>query len=147
VANRRRLDDYLGVVWEQCRERGRPLSVLAIDVDHFKQFNDSRGHLAGDELLKQLVQRLNACLRRSEDLLARYGGEEFLVVLPGAERAVAQALAESMREALASSGLGVTISVGVASRIPAPDEPVTSVVEKADAALYQAKSAGRNCVR
>ena len=146
IPNRRRLDEYLAVVWEQCREHSRPLSVLAIDVDKFKDYNDRHGHLAGDELLKQLAQRLSKCLRRAEDLLARYGGEEFLVVLPGADIVVAHGLAETMRQALDSSGLGATISVGVASRIPGTDEAVTVVVEQADAALYVAKHAGRNRV-
>lgn len=146
IANRRRLDEYLDVVWAQCRERSRPLSVLAIDVDHFKQYNDRHGHLAGDELLKQLVQRLSNCLRRAEDLLARYGGEEFLVVLPGADLIVAHGMAETMRQTLEASELGVTISVGVGSRVPGPDEPVTSLVERADAALYTAKGGGRNRV-
>jgi len=146
IANRRRLDEYLAVVWEQCRERSRPLSVLAIDVDHFKQYNDRYGHPAGDELLKQLVLRLANCLRRAEDLLARYGGEEFMVVLPGTDIIVAHGIAEAMRQTLEASDVGITISVGVASCIPGAGEVVTKVVEQADAALYGAKGAGRNRV-
>jgi len=146
IPNRRRLDEYLGVVWEQCGDRGRPLSLLAIDVDRFKDFNDKQGHLAGDELLKQLALVLGHCLRRSEDLLARYGGEEFLAVLPGADLAVATTLAEKMRVEMEHSGLGATISIGVASRVPDASASLTELVARADAALYVAKKSGRNRV-
>lgn len=144
IPNRRRLDEYLAVVWSQCRERARPMSVLVIDVDRFKEFNDRHGHLAGDELLKQLVLRLGHCLRRAEDLLARYGGEEFMVVLPGADLGVAMALAETMRAAVVATELGVTVSIGVASRIPLPETTVHMLIDSADTALYSAKNAGRN---
>lgn len=146
IPNRRRLDEYLSTVWEQCMELARPLSVLLIDVDHFKRFNDHSGHLAGDELLKQLVRRLAHCLRRSEDMLARYGGEEFLVVLPGADLSAAHVMAEAMRHAVEEAGLGASISIGVASRIPGAGEVVTLLIAQADAALYAAKGGGRNRV-
>jgi diguanylate cyclase (GGDEF)-like protein len=146
IPNRRRLDEYLAAVWEHCGERGRPLSLLAIDVDRFKEFNDRRGHLAGDELLRQLVARLSHCLRRAEDLLARYGGEEFLVVLPGADLAIAATLAEAMRAQIAKADLGATVSIGVASRVPDAESTLTELVARADAALYIAKKSGRNRV-
>jgi diguanylate cyclase (GGDEF)-like protein len=146
IPNRRRLDEYLAAVWTQCGERRRPLSLLAIDVDRFKDFNDRRGHLAGDELLRQLADRLAFCLRRSEDLLARYGGEEFLVVMPGADLMIAATLAEKMRHEIETSGLGATISVGVSSRVPDENASLTDLVARADAALYLAKKAGRNRV-
>jgi diguanylate cyclase (GGDEF)-like protein len=144
IPNRRRLDEYLAAVWAQCMERGRPLTLLAIDVDRFKEFNDLRGHVAGDELLRQLVQRLAHCLRRAEDMVARYGGEEFLVVLPGADLPVAVELAEKMRQEIERSGLGATVSIGVAGRVPDEHSQVTELVARADAALYRAKAAGRN---
>lgn len=146
IPNRRRLDEYLAIVWQQCEERRRPLSLLAIDVDRFKDFNDRRGHLAGDELLRQLADRLAFCLRRSEDLLARYGGEEFLVVMPGADLAIAATLAEKMRHEIEASGLGITISIGVSSRVPDEHASLTDLVARADAALYIAKKGGRNRV-
>jgi diguanylate cyclase (GGDEF)-like protein len=146
IPNRRRLDEYLAVVWQQCAERQRPLSLLAIDVDRFKDYNDREGHLAGDELLRQLVHRLAHCLRRAEDLLARYGGEEFLAVLPGADLPIARQLAEAMRKEIEASGLGATVSIGVASRVPDPSASLTELVARADAALYVAKKAGRNRV-
>jgi len=147
IANRRRLDDYMEQVWGQCAERDRMVSVLVIDVDHFKAYNDRNGHLAGDQLLKSLVTRLSRCLRRTEDLLARYGGEEFLVVLPGAESKAAMEVAESMRGLVEESSLGSTISIGVATRNPNSTGQSDDLIAAADRALYEAKSAGRNCVR
>jgi diguanylate cyclase (GGDEF)-like protein len=144
IPNRRRLDEYLAAVWQQCGDRGRPLSLLAIDVDRFKDFNDREGHLAGDQLLRQIVERLAHCLRRAEDLLARYGGEEFLVVLPGADLPIAAQLAEVMRKEVEKSGLGATVSIGVASRVPDDSAVLTELVARADAALYVAKKGGRN---
>lgn len=144
IPNRRRLDDYLDQVWAQSIERQRKLSLLVIDVDHFKSYNDRHGHLAGDRLLKKLVGILSNCLRRTEDLLARYGGEEFLVVLPGADEHAAYELAEQMRAQVETTSLGATISVGVATGKPGPGMSVANLVNEADTALYQAKAAGRN---
>jgi diguanylate cyclase (GGDEF)-like protein len=146
VPNRRRLDEYLQAVWSNCREQSKPLSMLAIDVDHFKQYNDRHGHLAGDELLKDLVRECLACLRRTEDLLARYGGEEFVVVLPGADVGIARALAESMRAAVANSSMGVTVSIGVSTALPDDAAEQNALFTHADEALYAAKRAGRNRV-
>jgi diguanylate cyclase (GGDEF)-like protein len=146
IPNRRRLDEYLDAVWRQCAERGRPLALVAIDVDRFKDYNDRRGHLAGDELLRALAQRLTLCLRRNEDMVARYGGEEFLVVLPGAAQEVALELAETMRREVEQSTLGSTISLGVAAAVPDGDADYSGLLARADAALYAAKSGGRNRV-
>ncbi len=146
ISNRRRVDGYLDAVWLSCREQQRPLSILMIDVDHFKQYNDTHGHLAGDELLKRVAQTLLRCLRRSEDLLARYGGEEFLVVLPGANAKIAQNMAETMRDAVDRSALAITVSVGIGSRIPDDEGPFDLLIAEADQALYAAKRGGRNKV-
>ncbi len=143
IANRRRLDEYLSEVWERARESKLAVAVLAIDVDHFKRYNDTHGHLAGDQLLKDLVPRLSQCLRHSEDLLARYGGEEFVAVLPGADAAVAAAIADAMRRDIDNAQLGATISIGVASWIAVTDD-VSTLVKAADLALYEAKHLGRN---
>ena len=146
VPNRRRLDEYLAVVWANCAEQKKPLSLLAIDVDHFKNYNDRHGHVAGDELLKGLVRECLACLRRTEDLLARYGGEEFVVVLPGADLAVARSLAEAIRMRVAGSALDVTVSIGVSSSLPSGDTQLGELFARADEALYTAKRGGRNRV-
>jgi len=147
IPNRRRLDDYLKSVWESNSDRGRPLAVLIVDVDHFKAYNDKHGHLAGDHLLKTLATRLSRCLRRTEDLVARYGGEEFIAVLPGADLEVAREVAETMRARVEESTLGATISVGVASAVPVEGGRLDALIGDADAALYAAKHAGRNCVK
>ncbi len=146
IPNRRRLDVYLADVWTQCVERNRIMAITIIDVDHFKQFNDSRGHLAGDDLLVALAKLLSRNLRRAEDLVARYGGEEFLVVLPGADSATALSVVESMRSIVEKSGLGVTISAGICTTRPDASTSITEMIAAADTALYQAKAAGRNRV-
>ncbi|HUP92201.1 MAG TPA: diguanylate cyclase [Solimonas sp.] len=146
IPNRRRLDAYLEQVWNQCTEHQRPMSVLMMDVDRFKDYNDLHGHLAGDELLKEMVQNLSHCLRRSEDLVARYGGDEFVAVLPGAEPGAALEVAEAMRQRIEHTDIGATISIGVATRLPRRDQPMSDLIEAADGALYEAKRNGRNRV-
>jgi len=141
ISNRRRLDHYLNTLWTG--DQPRQLSLLAIDVDHFKKYNDSHGHLAGDQMLKELVQRLARCLRSPDDLLARFGGEEFVVVLPGADLATAHGIAEKMRWAVETAELGSTISIGIASR-RAGDGKLADLLHAADLALYTAKRNGRN---
>jgi diguanylate cyclase (GGDEF)-like protein len=120
--------------------------VLAIDVDGFKRYNDQHGHQSGDEMLVRLVREAAACLEGSGDLLARYGGDEFFIVRAGSSLASARALAESLRQRIEAAGLGATVSVGVASRLPKDGGDVRELVRAADAALYAAKSAGRNRV-
>lgn len=144
IPNRRRLNDYLSEVWARCAEQGRPVAVLVIDADRFKEYNDQHGHLAGDEVLKKLTQVLTSCLRRSGDLVARFGGDEFVAVLPGADLPVAGEMAEIMRRKVEGSGVGVTISVGYSSRVPQPHETVWALVHQVDGALYDAKRGGRN---
>ena len=146
VANRRRLDEYLQAVWDQCREQQRPLSVLVIDADHFKRYNDEHGHVGGDDLLKNLTRHLLGQLRRAEDFLARYGGEEFVVILPGADCPVAATMAEAMRKSIAESPLGITVSIGTCTQVPDGGTP-EALVARADRALYEAKNAGRNQVK
>ncbi len=146
IPNRRRLDAYLERVRAQCAERSRVLSLAVIDVDHFKQFNDSFGHQAGDDLLSNVARLLSSCLRRGEDLVARYGGEEFIVVLPGADAANALAVVEEMRSAVARARLGVTISAGLHTVTPDERTTAAAMIAAADAALYRAKHAGRDRV-
>jgi diguanylate cyclase (GGDEF)-like protein len=145
IANRRRLDDFLADAWQQARAQAQPLALLAIDVDHFKRYNDAHGHLAGDELLKALAGRLAEGLRSERDLLARFGGEEFLIVMPATTLVEAVQVAEGLREQVSASALGATISIGVASQVPGDDDSST-LIAAADRALYAAKAAGRNRV-
>lgn len=145
IANRRKLDHFLEEAWRQARDQGERLALLAIDVDFFKRYNDSHGHLAGDQFLRDLMPVLSHCLRRNQDLLARYGGEEFVAVIPGADGATAMAVAERMRTEVIRADLGTSISLGVASVIPGQGD-VSELIEAADAALYVAKKAGRNRV-
>ncbi len=146
VSNRRELDRYLERAWAQCTKDGRELAVLAIDVDGFKRFNDQHGHQSGDEMLVKLVREAAACLDGQHDRLARYGGDEFFVVRVGASLGAARELAEALRKRVETAALGATVSVGVATRIPRLGGAVRELVRAADAALYAAKTAGRNRV-
>jgi len=146
IANRRALDTYLAETAHVCAAQGEPLSALVIDIDHFKQHNDSVGHLEADKLLQGVGRALEHCAPRAQDLVARYGGDEFVVVLPATLSDAAEALAEAMRSAVLQQVPGVTISVGVGTRRPRPDEPPFAVLRAADSALYCAKRGGRNRV-
>lgn len=146
VANRRRLDEYLEQQWQHCLQEGCPLAILAIDVDRFKDYNDQHGHLAGDELLKQLTRVLSEAMRHRGDLLARFGGEEFMIAMPGATESEAAGAAQRLRQRIADADLGSTISIGVRSTVPTPDSSLTDLMGQADLALYRAKQAGRNRV-
>ena len=130
-----------------------PLSLLMIDVDHFKLYNDTYGHLAGDDVLKKVAGILKGVCRRSTDIAARFGGEEFAVVLPSTpgpdaqvlgQAAVAAVEALQLPHARSTTSQWVTISVGVATRIPTRGEPPSTLVKIADEALYEAKRSGRN---
>ena len=157
--NRRYLQSRLLEELARCRRERTPLTCLMIDVDHFKSVNDRFGHLAGDEVLRQLAHCISDEVRGS-DVSARYGGEEFVVLLPGTGAAAGFVLAERIRAAVAAepfelpgaaSRLPVTVSIGVAEHSPAPDELDLKVIGErllalADAALYEAKAGGRNAV-
>jgi diguanylate cyclase (GGDEF)-like protein len=155
LANRRRFAEALDVEWRRAARDMSPLSLLMIDADHFKSFNDNYGHPAGDELLKSIATCLSAIIRRPADLAARYGGEEFAVVLPDTDPAGALKVAESVRHAmlaLACPHVGAanrvaTLSIGVATVRPRQDQSSELLVQAADSALYRAKAAGRNCCR
>jgi two-component system chemotaxis family response regulator WspR len=154
IANRRKFDDVMHSEWLRgCREK-RPLSLLMCDVDSFKAYNDTYGHLAGDLCLKKVAAVLTEHLKRPADLVARYGGEEFAIVLPETAAAGALQVAMACRAqletlALEHSGaaLGiVTISLGVATMVPTPDGEPAMLTGRADSALYAAKQGGRNRV-
>lgn len=152
IANRRRFDRALHEEWQRCGRHGLPLALLLIDVDHFKRYNDSRGHPMGDECLRAIAQILRNCVRRAGDLVARYGGEEFALLLPHTGEAEAMALALACIEAVEQAELPhpdsplaphVTLSIGVASAVHAGDTRAAALLDAADSAVYAAKRAGR----
>jgi two-component system chemotaxis family response regulator WspR len=153
IANRRKFDETLQNEWQRGQRERRPLSLLLCDIDCFKMYNDSFGHLAGDLCLKKAAAVLTACLKRPADLAARFGGEEFAIVLPDTDAAGARMIAEECLRNLAelnianpqSSHTCVTMSVGVATLIPVHGARAADLIEGADRALYAAKDAGRNC--
>lgn len=153
IANRGRFDEVLDHEWRRASRSGLPISLLFIDVDEFKAFNDGHGHLPGDECLKDLAGLLEQSLRRPSDLVARYGGEEFAAIMPDTDRHGAFEVAERLREAVSGLRLPhacsevashVTMSLGVATLVPTPGQQPDHLVAAADAALYAAKHAGRN---
>ncbi|WP_109480556.1 diguanylate cyclase [Paraburkholderia sp. C35] len=155
LSNRRYLDEYLNAEWRRGMRAQTEVSMLMIDVDNFKPYNDTYGHVAGDEVLKTIAATVEGCLGRPGDLAARFGGEEFAVVLPGTSAGGTRLLAEKIRLEVAAlriphagspAGQHVTISVGCATHVPAPDAPMTSLIEAADLALYRAKRDGKNRV-
>ena len=155
VANRRFLDQQLDHEWRRAARERSCLAVVMVDIDQFKLYNDTYGHLAGDDCLRRVAEALAHALRRPADFLARYGGEEFAAVLPGTSLEGALALAEQMRAQVeglaiphASSTVAsvVTVSLGVAAALPHNGDQPQIVLAAADAALYQAKQRGRNRV-
>lgn len=150
--NRVLLNERLPAEIERSQRYQRVLSVVFCDVDHFKRVNDRYGHLAGDEVLRVLAQRLQSQLRQGTDWIVRFGGEEFLIIQPETERQAAMHTAERLREAIATSltlpdgqTLQVTASFGVATL--AADDTMITLLGRADEQLYRAKEAGRDCIR
>ncbi|MGH7192561.1 MAG: GGDEF domain-containing protein, partial [Candidatus Saccharimonadales bacterium] len=154
LANRGRFDQFLAEQFALALEQGRPLALVLLDVDRFKSVNDKHGHPTGDRVLQTLAKLIVTAVRAS-DLAARYGGEEMALVLPGATRATAAAIAESIRRALGAkpilcgkASLPVTASFGVAAlEFPSPFKEPAHLIKAADLAVYNAKHSGRNCVR
>jgi diguanylate cyclase (GGDEF)-like protein len=151
VANRRCFDDAFAREWRRAARDGSALSLLMIDVDHFKHFNDTYGHQRGDEVLKNIARCVSAALKRPGDIVARYGGEEFSLLLPATNATGALALAENVRQAVSDLAIPsniaagrVTVSVGAATAIPNADDDPDALIGAADAALYKAKGYGRN---
>lgn len=156
IPNRRRFDDALEHEWRRIQRTGRPLTVIMMDIDFFKNYNDQYGHMAGDECLRLVALALSQIVNRPGDLVARFGGEEFVALLPDTGPQAARHLAESMREGVAGLKIPhaassvadhVTLSLGAATRVPNLDLPPGSLVEEADRLLYQAKQEGRNRTR
>ncbi|QEY31418.1 diguanylate cyclase [Synechococcus sp. RSCCF101] len=155
VANRRALDGFLESEWRRLARSRRPLSLLMIDVDHFKAYNDRHGHPAGDACLVTIARLIAEVVQRPTDLVARYGGEEFACVLSDTDQRGALHIAEAIRQRLAELNAqpmgsqlldAVTVSIGVATCTPALGTPLAGLIEGADRCLYRAKRSGRNRV-
>ena len=146
INNRRALEQGLQREWYRCLDQRRPLSVLMIDVDHFKRYNDAHGHLEGDVLLRAIAQRLVTLHDPKRELMARYGGEEFALLLPGVHQEEAARRAETVRAEMHDNMPETTVSIGVAGFVPGVQAEPNSLLRRADAALYRAKRAGRNRV-
>ncbi|QMS90530.1 PAS domain S-box protein [Nostoc edaphicum CCNP1411] len=155
IANRRRFDEYLETEWQRLKREQVPLSLILFDVDFFKLYNDSYGHLAGDDCLRQLASALKNIVKRPADLVARYGGEEFAVILPNTEIQGAIHLAQTIRQAVCDLAIPhtqsrvcdrVTVSLGVVSIVPNCEISPPDLINAADKALYIAKQQGRDQV-
>jgi len=153
LANRRAGDDFLSREWQRASREQKEFSIIMVDIDCFKAFNDSHGHLEGDDCLKKVAAALQRGLHRPGDLLVRYGGEEFMALLPDTDREGALIVAIAMKEEVAALQLPhgsstvspcVTASIGIDSAIPGEEMDVEQLIEEADRALYRAKQEGRN---
>lgn len=155
IANRRRFDEFLDQEWRRAIRNKTSLSLIMMDIDYFKLFNDNYGHLVGDDCLKQVAQTLTEAIYRSSDLVARFGGEEFMCVLPDTDIVGAVNIAKRFRESVETLDIRhdyspttdhITISLGVATTSPSRQLPPTSLIDDADKQLYKAKRTGRNRV-
>jgi len=151
VPNRRAFDQALRSEWRRCTRAAEPLSVLMIDIDNFKSFNDTFGHLVGDAALCSVARALSASLQRAGDVLARFGGEEFAVVLPGIAAEGAQAVADRLVAAVREVSIrqagdwSLSVSVGLSTWLPgATTRKPAELLAQADLALYAAKAAGKD---
>ena len=155
VANRRRFDEYFLSCWQQMQENSSGLSLILCDVDFFKKYNDSYGHQAGDDCLRQVAAAIEQTVKHPEDLVARYGGEEFAVIMPHTPLASAVHVAESIQQAVKALKIPhacsevseyVTVSLGVAIGFPSPAFSPSMLITAADEMLYKAKQTGRDRV-
>jgi diguanylate cyclase (GGDEF)-like protein/PAS domain S-box-containing protein len=155
IANRRHFDTTLDLEWRRAMRSVSPVSLIMIDIDFYKNYNDSYGHLAGDSCLQKIAHTIRDSLRRTENFSARYGGEKFTVILPDTNAKEAYVFAESLREKIENLniehkdsivGSNVTVSLGVSSLIPDKNRTRDELISLADKALYKAKQGGRNRV-
>jgi diguanylate cyclase (GGDEF)-like protein len=157
IANRRHFDEFLEQEWRRAAREETPLSLIMSDIDFFKAYNDTYGHMAGDDCLRQVAGVMTGMLRRPGDMAARYGGEEFAMIMARTDLEGAVLLAESFRSQVEALGIPhtgsssesrvVTLSMGVATSVPSKDRLPSELIAAADQALYRAKRDGRNCVR
>ncbi|MDP9018298.1 MAG: GGDEF domain-containing protein [Candidatus Eremiobacteraeota bacterium] len=152
VANRRAFDLALANAWRTAGRTLDPLAIVILDVDDFKKYNDTHGHLPGDDVLRRIAHACEECSRRGVDIFARYGGEEFAAILPRASVKEATTVAERMRSSVETLGIcqidgtPVTVSIGVVVMGPGETTASDALLNRADAALYSAKERGKNCV-
>lgn len=155
LSNRRHFDEYLELEWRRALRDKTQVSLLMIDVDHFKLFNDNFGHLEGDDALRQVAEAIRDSTSRATDLPARYGGEEFSLVLPGTSPGGARLVAEKLRQTVIAlniahiaptAGSTLTVSIGLATMMPTRPDNCRDLIFLADKGLYQAKHSGRNQV-
>jgi diguanylate cyclase (GGDEF)-like protein len=155
ISNRRSFDETIKLEWSRARRDESPFSLLIIDVDKFKAYNDSYGHPQGDILLQTIAQIFKSAIKRSADMAARIGGEEFGILLPNTDMTGAKKIAEEIRESVKATTIpcancseltSITVSIGVASIIPGVDDSIDEFVRQADRMLYQAKKDGRDKV-
>ncbi len=153
IPNRRRLDEALLEFWSMAMEKQLPFSIMMIDIDFFKLYNDTNGHLAGDRCLRAVADVLNKCRRESLDFVARFGGEEFIFVAIGLNREESLLLADRIRSEVEALGIEhqsstvaptITVSIGISHLLPNKEDRLDIILEMADQALYKAKSDGRN---
>ena len=153
VANRRMFDNRFQMEWSNAQRTSQPLSLILLDIDYFKQYNDHYGHVRGDDCLKSVGQALSGAAVRPRDLLARYGGEEFVLLLPETDAQAAAQVAERCRQLIRGQNIQhahsqvapqLTISLGVGTLIPGPFDQPQAFLEKVDRLLYKAKHQGRN---
>lgn len=155
VANRRQFEQVLPVSWSQCAREKQPLTIILLDIDFFKHFNDTYGHTEGDVCLRLVAQKINDTVNRPYDLVARFGGEEFICILPNTDLIGGTYVAQQIVDSIVSLKIPhinspisafVTISAGVSSVVPEYDMSSTTLIEEADKQLYIAKDRGRNRV-
>ncbi|MCL2126274.1 MAG: diguanylate cyclase [Oscillospiraceae bacterium] len=154
VPNRRGFDYHASMEWGRAIREKTPLGILLIDVDKFKDFNDTYGHRQGDEVLTMVAKTMNKSLNRRSDYIARWGGEEFVALLPSTDLTGSLEVAERIRASIEDTAIGlpdgtearITISIGVSAMIPTNDSMMEDFFVRADMALYKAKEAGRNRV-
>lgn len=153
IPNRRRLDEVLQDLWNTAVVKQMPIAIMMIDIDFFKLYNDTHGHLAGDHCLQAVAEVLNACRQNEYDFVARFGGEEFIFVSVGMSKADTLLLGENIRLGIEELGIEhekspvaawVTVSLGISHTHPGKTDKLTNSLERADQALYKAKSEGRN---
>jgi len=153
ISNRRRFNDLFEMEWKRARRDKSLLSVILLDIDFFKPFNDNYGHVAGDECLKKVAVALKSVMKRPVEFVARYGGEEFVALLPETSLDGAKIVAEALRKSVEEVNVPhdfsqatnhVTVSLGIATDIPTTDMTPAQFLNRADEALYQAKESGRN---
>jgi len=156
IKNRQFFDESFALEWKRASRQRYPISLLLLDLDHFKLVNDTHGHLAGDECLNTIAAAITSKLKRPADILARYGGEEFVIILPHTYNSNAYLLAEQIRSHIETlpitadgADIHITISIGVSTITPRQDNDRKELIAAADAALYEAKDLGRNkvCIR